>query len=148
METASSVFSPHLCLPHFQVSSSPNPFPPLTLIPLHTANTFTHSLSCILVLNIEYTPTQEGFRGGLAGKESACQHRTCGFNPWVRKITWRRKWQPTPLFLTGKFHGQRSLAGYNPCGHKELDTTEHTFQTKNHAPALPLVCYLSASRYS
>ena len=75
METASSVLSPHFCLPHFQVSSSPNPFPPLTLIPLHTANTFTHSLSCILVLNTEYTPTQEGFRGGLAGKESACQCR-------------------------------------------------------------------------
>ena len=84
----------------------------------------------------------------LSGKESACQCRRCGFSPWVRKIPWRRKWQPTSLFLTGKFHGQRSLAGYNPCGHKELDTTEHTCQPKNHAPALPLVCYLSASRYS
>ena len=37
-----------------------------------------------------------------------------GFNPWVRKIPWRRKWQPTPVFLLGKFHGQRSLAGYSP----------------------------------
>ena len=37
---------------------------------------------------------------------------------------WRRKWQPTPVFLPGKFHGQRSLAGYSPRGHKELDMTE------------------------
>ena len=84
----------------------------------------------------------------LSGKESACQCRRCGFNPWVRKIPWRRKWQPTLIFLPGKFHGQRSLAGFNPCDHKELDTIEHTCQPKNHAPALPLVCYLSASRYS
>ena len=39
-------------------------------------------------------------------KKSACQCRRCGFNPWVRKI-WRRKWQPTPVFLPGKSHGQR-----------------------------------------
>ena len=37
-----------------------------------------------------------------------------GFNPWVRKIPWRRKWQPTPVFLPGKSHGQRSLVGYSP----------------------------------
>ena len=47
-----------------------------------------------------------------------------GFNPWVRKIPWRRKWQPTPGFLPGGSHGQRSLAGYGPRSHKELDTTE------------------------
>ena len=46
------------------------------------------------------------------------------FDPWVGKI-WSRKWQPTlVLFLPGKFHGQRSPAGYSPWGHKELDTTE------------------------
>ena len=39
-----------------------------------------------------------------------------GFNPWVRKIPWRRKWQPTPVFLPGKFHGWRSLVGYSPWG--------------------------------
>ena len=68
-----------------------------------------------------------GFPGGASGKESACQCRRCkrgGFNPWVRKIPWRRKWQPTPVFLPGKSHGQRSLAGYSPWGCKELDTTE------------------------
>ena len=52
------------------------------------------------------------------------QCRRPGFNPWVRKIPWRRKWQPTPVFLPGKSHGQRSLAGYSPWGRKESDTIE------------------------
>ena len=43
---------------------------------------------------------------------------------WVRKIPWRREWQPTPVILPRESHGQRSLAGYSPWGHKELDTTE------------------------
>ena len=42
----------------------------------------------------------------------------------MKKIPWRRAWQPTPVFLPGESHGQRSLAGYSPQGHKELDTTE------------------------
>ena len=46
------------------------------------------------------------------------------FDSWVGKIPWRRKWQPTPVFLPGKSHGQRSLMGYNPWGHKESDITE------------------------
>ena len=46
-------------------------------------------------------------------------------DPWVRKIPWRRKWQPTPVFLPGESHGQRSLEGYSSWGHKELDVTEH-----------------------
>ena len=44
----------------------------------------------------------------------------------VRKIPWRRKWQPTPVFLLGKYHGQRSLEGYSPWGCKESDTTKVT----------------------
>ena len=55
------------------------------------------------------------FPGGTSGKESACQcmrHKRCRFNPWVRKIPWRRKWQPNPIFLPGKSYGQRSQAGY------------------------------------
>ena len=47
-----------------------------------------------------------------------------GFNPWVRKIPWRRKWQPTPVLLPRKFHRWRSLVGYSPWGRKESDTTE------------------------
>ena len=49
-----------------------------------------------------------------------------GFNPWVGKIPWRRKWQSTPVLLPGESHGQRSLVGYSPWGHKESDTTERT----------------------
>jgi len=63
-----------------------------------------------------------GFPGG---KESACQCRRREFDPWVRKVPWRRKWQPTPVFLPGKFYRQRSLAGFSLWGCKELDTTEH-----------------------
>ena len=59
----------------------------------------------------------------LSGKEPSCQWRS-GLNPWVGKIPWRRKQQPTPVFLPGKFHGQRSLAGYSLWGLKESDTTE------------------------
>ena len=57
-----------------------------------------------------------------SSKESACQCRRqsrCGFNPWVRKIHWKKKWQPISVFFSGKFHGQRSLVGYCLGGHKE-----------------------------
>ena len=47
-----------------------------------------------------------------------------GFSPWVGKIPWRRKWQPTPVFLPGESHGQRSLVGHSPWSPKESDTTE------------------------
>ena len=59
------------------------------------------------------------------GKECTCQCRRLRFPPWVRKIL-RRKWQPTPVFLPGESHGQRSLVGYSTRGCKESDTTEHT----------------------
>ena len=52
-------------------------------------------------------------------------------DPWVRKIPWRREWLPTPVFLPGEFHGQRSLVGYSPWGHKELDTTDFHFESLN-----------------
>ena len=45
-------------------------------------------------------------------------------HPWVGKIPWRRKWQPTPVFLSGKSHGWKSLVGYSQWGRKESDTTE------------------------
>ena len=48
-------------------------------------------------------------------------------SPWVRKIPWRRKWQPTPVFWPGKSHGQRSLVGYSPWGHKRV---RHDLATK------------------
>ena len=52
------------------------------------------------------------------------QCRRHRFNAWIRKIPWRRKWQPTPVSLPEKSHGQRSLVGYSPWGHKQLDMTE------------------------
>jgi len=59
----------------------------------------------------------------LSGKQSTCQYRRNGFNPWMGKTPWRRAWQPTPVFLHGESHGQRSQVGYSPWGHKESDTT-------------------------
>ena len=49
-----------------------------------------------------------------------------GFNPWVGKIPWRKKWEPTPVFLPGESHGQGSLMSYDPRGCKESDKTEVT----------------------
>ena len=60
-------------------------------------------------------------------KESACQCRRCKgskLNPCVGKLHWGRTWEPTPILLPGKFHGQRSAAGYSPWGRKEWDVTE------------------------
>ena len=54
------------------------------------------------------------------------RHRRLGFDPWVRKTPWRRKWRPIPVFLPGKSQGQGSLAGYSPWGRKESDMTEAT----------------------
>ena len=49
-------------------------------------------------------------------------------DPWIRKIPWRRKWQPSPIFLPEKSHGQRNLAGYSPYGHKRVG---HNLVTNN-----------------
>ena len=59
------------------------------------------------------------------------QCRRPGFDPWVRKIHWRREWPPTPVFWPGESHGQRSLVGYSPWGHKEPDTTEQLTHTQS-----------------
>ena len=61
----------------------------------------------------------------LVAQQRIClQCRRPGFDPWAGKIPWRSKWQPTPVFPPAESHGQRSLAGYSPWGHKELDTTK------------------------
>ena len=69
-----------------------------------------------------------GFPGGTSVKKPNCQCRKPQ-RAWVRKIPWRRAWQPTPVFLPGESHGQRSLEGYSPWGRKESDTTEATYST-------------------
>ena len=59
-----------------------------------------------------------------SSKKSICKCKKCRFDPWVGKIPWKRKQQPTPVFLPGKSHGQKRLVGYGPWVYKELDTTE------------------------
>ena len=54
----------------------------------------------------------DGSDGKKKKEKSACQSRRYTFDPWVRKTSWRRKWQPTPVFLPGESYGQRSLVGY------------------------------------
>ena len=69
----------------------------------------------VVDLSAEVTP------GDVIGKESTCQckrHKRHGFSPWIWKIAQRRKWQHTPIFLPGKFHGSRSLEGYSPWGRR------------------------------
>ena len=71
----------------------------------------------------------KAFPGCASGKELSCQFRRCkrcGFDLWVGKIPWRRAWQPTPVFLPGESHGQRSLVGYSLLDHEESDMTEVT----------------------
>ena len=70
------------------------------------------------------------------GKGWILELRRCGFDPWFGKIRWRRKWQPTLVFLLGESRGQRSLVGYSLQGHKESDMTQ---QLDNNNKLLPLV---------
>ena len=79
-----------------------------------------------------YLTYMQRLSGRPSGKEPGCQCRRRGFNPWVGKIPWRRKRQPAPVFLPGNSHGQRSLAGHSPWGHKRLGhdlVTEQEQQT-------------------
>ena len=68
-----------------------------------------------------------------------------GFNPWVGKILWRRKWQPTPVLLPGKSHGWRSLGGCSPWGRKESDMTEWLHF---HLPRLEKACTAMKTQHS
>ena len=81
----------------------------------HT-HTHTHTHTALVVKNLPANT------GDIRDRK----HKRHGFVPWVRKITWRRAWQPTPVFLPGESHGQRSLAGYCPWGRKESNTIEAT----------------------
>ena len=77
--------------------------------------------------------TNEWLPWWLSGKESTCQCTRHMFHPSVGKIPWRRKWQSAPIFLLGKSHGQRSLAGYSPPGKKRVG---HDLATKATATAM------------
>ena len=115
LQTAEMLFKKH-----FQSKNQIHDFPSLLRAVLEPAYS-----NCLYLLT---------FYRWLSRKESACQSWRLGFNPWVRKIPWRRKRQPTPVFLPGKSHGQRSLADYSPWGCKESDTTEQLNNTKSIRP--------------
>ena len=70
---------------------------------------------------------RNGLRWWLSGKEFTCQCRNHRFDPWVGKIPWRKKGQPTHVFLPGKSHGQRSQGAYSLLGHKRV---RHDIKTK------------------
>ena len=77
-----------------------------------------------------------------SGKESACQcrrHRRHGFKPWVGKVPWRRKWQPTPVFLPGKFQGQRSIGRLQSI---RLQRIGHNLMTKHTTYTYTKIFYL------
>ena len=113
-----------LCLLHWQAGSLPSEplgkpgipsnsvlpamahvIAPPSLCPQHTPN---HP--CVL----GGAPALPGLPRWSKDKESTCQCRRCRMDPWVGKIPWKRKWQPSPVFWPGEFHGPRSLAGYSP----------------------------------
>ena len=73
---------------------------------------------------------RKGLPWWLRQWRTCLQCRRTGFDPWVGTIPWRREWQPTPVFLSGEFQGQRSLADYSPWGHRESDTTEWLTQKR------------------
>ena len=89
---------------------------------------------CLYVLKIHVL---KGLPWWISGKEYTCQCRRSnrlGFDPWVRKIPWKRAWQPTPVFLPGESHGQRSLSlvSSSPWGRKESGTAEATWHARRH----------------
>ena len=81
-------------------------------------------MSFSLQIHLETFILTEGLPWWLRWLSICLQGRRSGFNPWVGKIPWRRKWQPIPVLLPGKSHGQRILIGPSSWGLKELDMTE------------------------
>ena len=80
------------------------------------------------------------YHSGSVGKETACQGRKQRFDPWIGKISWKRKWQPTPVFLLEKSHGQRSLwglAGYSPWGVLDYCSEILAASPFCHSPVMP-----------
>ena len=116
-----------------------------------------HSWCCVLFHRTK-APVCICFPGSSASKESTCpcrRHKRHGFKPWVRKISWRRKWQPTPVFSTGKFHEQRCLVGHTVHGVAESDMTErkhmcvntHPPHTHTHKMYLLILLLVSSSHF-
>ena len=85
---------------------------------------FCHAIHCIHRCHLVLLVPSAGIPWWLRPSSVCLQCGRPGFDSWVRKIPWRRKWQSTPALLPGKSHGRRSLIGYNPWGRKESDMTE------------------------
>ena len=106
-------FRPSLPLAHKKAFSPPSP------PTLHT-HTHTHTHTHRALLFTLTFKSNHLLPWWFNGRECACQCSRHGLDPWVRKIPWRRKWQPTPVYLPGKSLGKRRLAGYCPWGHKRV----------------------------
>ena len=88
-------------------------------------HTHTHTHTHTHILSLWASPVAQTVKN----LQAVWRH---GFDPWNGKFPWRRKRQPTPVILPGKSHGQRSLVGYSPWGHKKLDMTEWLTHTHTH----------------
>ena len=112
----------------------------------HVLNLLWSTYTWIFFQYIEYLSFHFGLPGWLNDKESACQCRPHRLNPWVRKIPWSRKWQRTPIFLPGKSHGQRSLAGCSPWGSQRVGrnwVSTHTFSFYQFLSAGKSLCLIT-----
>ena len=113
-------------------------------IPVHLSSLiprmarFTLAVSCVSTSSVCMCRVLNGWCVSLIQSSQVVDATQC--------LSWRRKWQPTPAFLPGKFHGQRSLEGYNPRGCKELDMTEH-LGTYTHTYTLPLLSFCKHALY-
>ena len=96
----------------------------MVLLSIALFNLVIYTISPLVIETFVISKTISGLPWWFKWQRICLQCRRPGFNPWVRKIPWRREWLPTPVLLPGEFHGQRSLAGYGPWGGKESDMTE------------------------
>ena len=101
------------------------------------AHSFQMTPSCWFLLHIDHLSSIAS-QGALMVKNppaNAARHKRHRFNSWIRKVSWRRAWQPTPVFLPGESDRRRSLSGFSQWCHKECDTTEATEHA--HMPGMP-----------
>ena len=112
------------------ISWSKSEFPPAPILQNKKITYYTVQNHQYFIIYLDTHESTWHFPGGAVVKNVPAKCRRCrrlGFDPWVGTIPDSRKWQPTPVFLSGKSLGQRSLAGYCLWGHKESDVTEHAY---------------------
>ena len=149
MKSVFSLFCLSTCIVvKYEIQDVINHWPPVSY-KMHeeTSPAFTGSDESPQVLNISPPLLKKIFFYFELGASPVAQwQRIClqcrsrrwrGFDPWVRKIPWRRAWQPNPVFLPAESHGQRSLAGYSPWGQEESDMTEAAELARVHKQNIP-----------